>query len=375
MISFQALALAVQTPGPHGIAGLPVLLWGAPGTAKSARVREVAATLSLPCEVVLASIREPSDFLGLPVQRNGHMDYVPPRWAERLSVAENAVLFLDEISCAPPACQAALLRVVLDRCVGDLQLPAGVRVVAAANPSDLGAGVGILGPALANRFIHLDWPVPEASAWSQWMIGSAAATGAVTRLTPEAWERAWSKARGLGAAFASRRGELLLRVPEDEEARGRAWPSPRSWEMGLRGYAAGAATHDEETGAALLTGAVGAAAAGEFLTWVTETDLPDPVGLLNGTIRWEPDPGRPDRTRAVALSVAACALQPDASKESVNAAWGLLGRIVDSKQVDLAINAIAALLPSVDKEIPKVAIPVLNAVEPVLRRIKGTGSV
>lgn len=49
----------------------PVLLWGVPGTGKTSAVTEMAAASEWPLEVVIASIREPSDFAGLPVVSNG----------------------------------------------------------------------------------------------------------------------------------------------------------------------------------------------------------------------------------------------------------------------------------------------------------------
>ena len=48
-------------------ARVPVLLWGAPGTGKTSVVQALAVAAGLPSETVIASIREPSDFAGLPV--------------------------------------------------------------------------------------------------------------------------------------------------------------------------------------------------------------------------------------------------------------------------------------------------------------------
>src|SRR5688500_14259696 len=109
----EALGIAVA-------ARVPVLLWGAPGTGKTSAIRAMADAAGLPCETVIAAIREPSDFSGLPVVLDRVVHFAPPRWAERLAAAGRGVLFLDEISTAPPAVQAALLRVVLERVVGDL---------------------------------------------------------------------------------------------------------------------------------------------------------------------------------------------------------------------------------------------------------------
>src|SRR6202042_2804518 len=85
--------------------------------------------------------------------------FAPPSWAVAVAEAGHGLVFFDEISTAPPAVQAALLRVVLERTVGDLTLPDAVSVVAAANPPERAADGWALSPPLANRFCHLDWPV------------------------------------------------------------------------------------------------------------------------------------------------------------------------------------------------------------------------
>src|ERR1700754_3130820 len=133
----EALTLAVA-------ADLPVLLWGEPGIGKSAALTQLAAALDLPLTTVIASVHEPSDFSGLPVVGADPavqgVPMAPPDWAVRLVQAGRGLLFLDELSTAPPAVQAALLRLVLERRVGALRLPPGVRVVAAAHPRPSAAG-------------------------------------------------------------------------------------------------------------------------------------------------------------------------------------------------------------------------------------------
>lgn len=54
-------------------------------------------------EAVIGSIREPGDFSGLPVIRDEETRFAPPRWARRLAAAGSGLLFLDELTTAPPA--------------------------------------------------------------------------------------------------------------------------------------------------------------------------------------------------------------------------------------------------------------------------------
>src|SRR5258708_2876248 len=109
MRDIDMLAIVLQTPG-----ALAPIIWGQPGIGKTSRVYQLAKHLDLPCEVVIASIREPSDFAGLPVPDNGHgVRMEPPSWAVRLKEVGKGMAFFSEASCAPPACQAAMLRPIL----------------------------------------------------------------------------------------------------------------------------------------------------------------------------------------------------------------------------------------------------------------------
>src|SRR4051794_27598857 len=223
-IAAEALGVAVA-------ARVPVLLWGAPGTGKTSALRAMAEARGWPCEVVIASIREPSDFAGLPVVVEGGVRFAPPTWARRLAAAGHGLLFLDELSTAPPAVQAALLRVVLERVVGDLELPEAVAVVAAANPPDQAADGWDLSPPLANRFCHLDWDIDPRT----FARGLAAGFPApVVPDLPAQWESRLPLTNGLVAAFALIRPQLVCAPPSDRAAAGRGWPSPRSWEMAAR---------------------------------------------------------------------------------------------------------------------------------------------
>ncbi|MEL7155959.1 MAG: MoxR family ATPase [Actinomycetota bacterium] len=314
-----ALGLAVS-------ARVPVLLWGAPGSGKSSAVRALADTMGWPCQTVIASIREPSDFAGLPVVAGDGVRFAPPGWATELVAAGRGLLFLDEISTAPPAVQAALLRVVLERTVGDLRLPDDVVVVAAANPPDQAADGWDLSAPLANRFCHLDWPVDATTVATGFTAGFAAPT--VPRL-PDRWSEAERRARADIAAFLLLRPTLTSAPPADRAGAGRAWPSPRSWEMAARLVGATRAVEvGAEVTAALITGTVGDGPGLELLGWLRELDLPDPEALLADPTAFEL-PERGDRAYAVLTSVAA-AVAAEPTPQRWAAGWVVLGAAADS---------------------------------------------
>lgn len=330
----DALAVAVQ-------AGEPLLVWGPPGVGKTATVEAVAGALARPCVTVIGSLREASDFAGLPVRHGDGVRFAPPTWAERAAADPRTVLFLDELTSAPPGVQAAMLRLVLDRCIGDLHLPDGVAVVAAANPPEVAADGFDLAPPLANRFCHLHWQV-EASAWADGMTAGWPSVE-VPRL-PEGWRSHVPRWRGLIAEFVRVRPALLLRLPDDAEAAGGAWPSPRTWDLAARlAAAAEAAALDEAVVLELVAGCVGQGAAVELLVWVAELDLPDPEHLLADPTAADL-PERGDRLHAVLASVVA-AVGDRPTLERWESAWALLGRVVDDGRADVAAVAAGTLAP------------------------------
>src|SRR5580704_10812965 len=326
---------AAEALGVAVAARVPVLLWGAPGTGKTSAIRAMADAMDLPCETVIASIREPSDFAGLPIVVGGEVRFAPPAWARRLAEAGHGLLFLDELSTAPPAVQAALLRVVLERAVGDLTLPDEVAVVAAANPPEQAADGWDLSAPLANRLCHLAWQTDPRSV-ADGLAGGWAAP--VVPELPEGWQAEEILSRGLVAAFLHVRPALACAPPTNAAAAGRGWPSPRTWEMaGRLMAAAGAAGASDEARSALIRGAVGDGAGVELLAWLVEMDLPDPERVLADPASFRL-PERGDRAYA-ALAAIAAAVAADPTPARWTAGWQVLGLAADTAPDVAAVAA------------------------------------
>jgi hypothetical protein len=333
----EALTLTVS-------ADLPVLLWGEPGIGKTAALNQLADALELPLTTVIASVHEPSDFSGLPVVGDDPAEQgvpmAPPDWAVRLVRAGRGLLFLDELSTAPPAVQAALLRVVLERRVGALRLPPGVRIVAAANPRSSAADGWELSPPLANRFVHLQWTYDHEVVVRG--LGGTWPKAALPRLNPVQLPEAVAFARRAVCELLAARPGLVHQLPKNEARRGGPWPSPRSWEMTLRLIAFGAAAGvSREVLSMLARGTVGDGPGLELLASMDRMDLPDPEVLLA-------DPAAavlPERgdLRQTVLDGVVEAVRRRPEQSRWNAAWSLLVLALETGAPDVVVVPAATL--------------------------------
>ena len=332
------------TLGALGVAlaaGIPTILWGGPGEGKTSVVTATAAELGLHLEVVLASVREPTDFAGLPVVNGGRVSLAPPDWAQRLAESERPAVFFDEVSCAAPATQAALLRVCCDRVVGDLALPPETGHPRRRQPGErrgrrVGAraadGKPVLPPGLAAARGGGGDGVPRG-------LAGAARTGTARR--PCAIPRAGPGA-DLGLPVWVRPDDVSV-LPRDPVQAGRAFPTPRTWEYAARLMAVcGAGGVSEGVQQVVVSGVVGEAAALQLLTYLSELDLPDPETVLAA-----PDslklPCRGDRAYAVLAAVVAAVLS-DLSPERWSAGVRAVSQAAVQGQADVGAAAMAALM-------------------------------
>jgi hypothetical protein len=345
----------------------PVILWGAPGQGKTSVLESIAEDTGRMLRTVLASIREPSDFAGLPTIVDGKTRLIAPDWAQDIAEKGNGILFFDEISTAPPATQAAMLRVALDRVAGDLYLGDEVSIVAAANPPEIAADGWDLAAPMANRFCHLDWALPADVVRDGFSIGWPEVP--VPQIDPARVEKEIISAKLLVGAFLGARPDMVTVMPKATAEAGRAFPTPRSWEMAATLYAY--ATTAGVSGTArrmLVTGTVGQGAGAEFLAYVADLDLPDPEMLLA-----DPDkfvaPTRGDRVYAVGASVLA-AVKNNNTPERWQAAGKVVAKIASADHSDVAVaigKRWMAIRPSADV-MPDAAS--LKALTPILKAAK-----
>jgi hypothetical protein len=316
--------------------------------------------------VLLASIREPQDFAGLPSVVNGRASLVAPDWAYRLSEDGNGILFTDEVNTAPPSVQAALLRVCLDKVAGDCHLGDETSVIAAANPPELAADGWDLAPPLANRFCHLDWELPSDVVRDGFLGSWPSFDPVVTE--KEKLDEAMSQEMVMVAGFLVSRPELTTALPTTATEQGRAFPTPRSWEMAaiLSAWAT-AGNLDESVRRMLVRGAIGPGAAAEYLTYRENTDLPSPEDVLAAPGEF-PLPKRADQIFVIAGGVLR-AVRLKTTPERWAAAGRVLERLADAGFPDIAVSLARdwlSMRPAESKPDPEL----LKALVPLLKEAK-----
>jgi len=277
----------------------PVMLWGPPGVGKSQIVAQIGARHNAPVIDIRLSQMETSDLRAIPFRSGDMVQWaVPALLPDAQRHGARGVLFLDEITSAPPAVSAAAYQLILDRRLGDYRIPDGWVIFAAGNrQGDRGVTYAMPAP-LANRFSHFEVSV-NLDDWAAW----AYASGIDERLI----------------GFLRFKPELLFAFDAARTLAGEmAFPSPRSWEFAHRALQKFGDSPDLLTGA--LGACVGHAAGVECAAFIDSLDrLPDLDAITQGLPADVPD--EIDLQYAVAAALAGRALrakgQPDAKK-----VWG-----------------------------------------------------
>jgi len=237
----------------------PVMLWGAPGVGKSQMVAQIAVGHNVPLIDIRLSQMEPSDLRGIPFKNGDSVEWAIPAMlpnAERHGTS--GILFLDEITSAPPSVSAAAYQLILDRRLGNYEVPDGWAIFAAGNrQGDRGVTYTMPAP-LANRFSHFDVDI-NVDDWVSWAYKNNIDERII--------------------AFVRFRPELLFDF--DPAHNPVAFPSPRSWEFAHRGLQKFHQHPDLLLGT--LQACVGPAAGIELHAFVNNLDqLPDIDAIIAG---------------------------------------------------------------------------------------------
>jgi hypothetical protein len=175
-------------------------------------VAQVAQRHNVPMIDIRLSQMEPSDLRGIPFKNGERVEWAVPSMlpdAQRHGPA--GVLFLDEITSAPPTVSAAAYQLILDRQLGAYQLPPDWVIIAAGNrQGDRGVTYTMPAP-LANRFSHFEVET-HLDDWVAWAYANEIDDRVI--------------------AFLRFRPELLFDF--DPAHNPVAFPSPRTWEFSHR---------------------------------------------------------------------------------------------------------------------------------------------
>jgi len=237
----------------------PVMIWGPPGVGKSQIIAQIAEKHQVPLIDIRLSQMEPSDLRGIPFRNGEVVEWaVPAILPDAKRHGETGILFLDEITSATPSVSAAAYQLILDRRLGEYEIPDGWAIFAAGNrQGDRGVTYTMPAP-LANRFSHFEFEV-NLDDWVAW----AYQHGVDERVI----------------AFVRFRPELLFEF--DPAHNPMAFPSPRSWEFASRALQKFEHNHDIRLGT--LQACVGPAAGIELNAFINNLDqLPDIDAIVRG---------------------------------------------------------------------------------------------
>lgn len=237
----------------------PAMLWGPPGVGKSQMVAQIAARHDVPMIDIRLSQMEPTDLRGIPFRNGDVVEWaIPAMLPDPARHGLEGILFLDEITSAAPTVSAAAYQLILDRRLGEYQVPPGWAIFAAGNrQGDRGVTYSMPAP-LANRFSHFE----VETHLDDWV--------------------AWAYAHGIDEriiAFLRFRPERLFDF--DPAHNPVAFPSPRSWEFAHRALQKFQNHPDLLLGG--LQACVGPTAGIEVRAFIDNLDnLPDIDAILKG---------------------------------------------------------------------------------------------
>ena len=276
------------------LSGTPAMIWGGPGIGKSDIPNQVAAEMNMNIIDFRANLFDPVDVRGIPYlhqQDASSTKYtawaVPDVFPIESRDGERGILFIDELPTAPPATQNAFLQLLLNRQIGDYELPKGWAIICAGNRLTDSAAVYQMPSPVRNRLAHYELD-PVLDDWVAWAHQNNIDSNVI--------------------AFIQYRPNLLSQFNPDEYA----FPTPRAWSLVSRKLQRASISQDR-----LFYGVsslVGDGPAGEFVAFREISDkLPDIDAIIEDPSKYKRD-DNPALLYALANAVAARAAEDKMDK-------------------------------------------------------------
>jgi len=308
----------------------PVMIWGPPGVGKSQLVSQIAEKHQHQMIDIRLSQMEPSDLRGIPFRDGDSVEWAVPSMLPNVNRhGEKGILFLDEITSAPPSVSAAAYQLILDRRLGDYKIPDGWVIFAAGNrQGDRGVTYSMPAP-LANRFSHYEFEV-NLDDWVAWAYQQSIDEKII--------------------AFLRFRPELLFDF--DPTHNPVAFPSPRSWEFAHR------AVHKFSSQPKLLLGAlqacVGPAAGIELNAFIDNLEhMPDLDAIIKG--EEVPIPKEIDLQYAVATALVGRAIRAKGTEQANATYTNILKYAASFKQKEMGVMLVSDMHRAIGDELFSVA--------------------
>jgi hypothetical protein len=291
-------------------------------------VAQVAARHDAPLIDIRLSQMEPSDLRGIPFRNGDIVDWaIPAMLPDAQRHGPEGIMFLDEITSAPPSVSAAAYQLILDRKLGEYEVPEGWAIIAAGNrQGDRGVTYSMPAP-LANRFSHYEVEV-NLDDWVAWAYAN--------RIDD----------RVIG--FLRFRPDLLFDF--DPSHNPVAFPTPRSWEFTHRALQKFDDNRDLLANA--LQACVGKAAGIELNAFIENLDqMPDLDAIVTGVD--VPAPQEIDLQYAVASALVGRAIRAreTANGEAVKIHGNILSYASSFPQRDMGVMMVSDMHRAIGEDI------------------------
>lgn len=274
-------------------------LWGGPGSAKSALIKQYAQQKGLPLYIVHLSQMDTVDLKGIPALVECSYDHYAPDGTKTTEKShataffgpnflprKEAVLFFDEVNQALPAVLAAAQRIVLDgENEGGWRKHPKTLIVCAGNRVQDRTNVCVLPSAFDNRLVHAEMSI------------TAADTDTLTTYLTETHgdDEAGIEALSYVVPYLGFKPDAAYKFDPNGPRDGvHGQPTWRTWEMLLREartfFAAGLKLSDPLF-ATLALGTIGTSVGTEFMSFTRVREQlakSDPKLLLAGDKSWQP---------------------------------------------------------------------------------------